>query len=376
MQSYYLSQWIIFFFIYSFVGWIWESCYVSAKKRRWVNRGFMHGPMLPLYGSGAVVILIATIPVRGNAVFVFLFGMIAATVLEYFTGAAMERLFHVRYWDYSNVKFNLNGHICPAASLCWGCFSVLMTEAVHPPVERVVLDIPLNITEYAALILSIVAAVDFTQSFNEAMDMRNILTQLEESRRQIQKMQERLKVSAEEIAEEYRKRSEEVRQTVFGQRALLLAGIQERRELQKKLLEELASRADFLLKEELPSKVDELIGEERRKDLSEIRDSIYREFQKMGERTDRHYLHAASLLRRNPTAVSDRFKEAIDELRRMSEEGKWIPEREEEDIKEVEILKGFETAERAENAGEYETTERHENMGSDENRDNGEGDNR
>ena len=331
MQSYYLSQWIIFFFLYSFVGWIWESCYVSAKKRRWVNRGFMHGPMLPLYGSGAVVILIATIPVRGNIVFVFLLGMVAATVLEYFTGAAMERLFHVRYWDYSNVRFNLNGYICPAASLCWGCFSVLMTEVVHPPVERLVLDIPLNIMEYAALILSIAAAVDFTQSFNEAMDMKHVLGRLEESKRQIRQMQERLKVSAEEVAEDYRKRSEEVRRTVSGQRSMLLAGIQERREIQKHLLEELAARADFLLKEELPSKVDELIGEERRKELSEIRDSIYREFQKMGERTDRHYLHAVSLLRRNPTAVSDRFKEAVEELRRMSEEGKQIPERKTDD---------------------------------------------
>ena len=157
---------------------------------------------------------------------------------------------------------------------------------------------------------------------------------------------------------------------------MLLAGIRERRELQKKLLEELASRADFLLKEELPSKVDELIGEERRRELSEIRDSIYREFQKMGERTDRHYLHAASLLRRNPTAVSDRFKEAIDELRRMSEEGKWIPERETEVAEESEISGEFESTEEVENAGGYETTQGHENAGSDENRDNSEGDSR
>ena len=160
MQSYYLSQWIIFFFLYSFVGWIWESCYVSAKKRRWVNRGFMHGPMLPLYGSGAVVILIATIPVRGNIVFVFLLGMTAATVLEYFTGAAMERLFHVRYWDYSHVRFNLNGHICPAASLCWGCFSVLMTEVVHPPVERLYESMPPWLVNTLCTTLLVILLVD------------------------------------------------------------------------------------------------------------------------------------------------------------------------------------------------------------------------
>ena len=72
MQEYDLSQWVLFFFLYSFLGWIWESCYVSVRKHRWVNRGFMHGPMLPLYGSGAMVVLIVTIPVRDNILLVFL----------------------------------------------------------------------------------------------------------------------------------------------------------------------------------------------------------------------------------------------------------------------------------------------------------------
>lgn len=128
MHAYYLSQWVLFFFIYSFIGWVWESCYVSVRKRRWVNRGFMHGPMLPLYGSGALAVLVSTIGVRENMVLIFLLGMMAATVLEYFTGAAMERLFHVRYWDYSNQKLNLHGYICVSSSLCWGCFSVLLVR--------------------------------------------------------------------------------------------------------------------------------------------------------------------------------------------------------------------------------------------------------
>ena len=153
MHAYYLTQWILFFFIYSFIGWVWESCYVSVRKRRWVNRGFLHGPMLPIYGSGALVILISTIGVRENPWLIFLFGMLAATVLEYITGAVMEKMFHVRYWDYSRQKLNLNGYICVSSSLCWGVFSVLLVSAVHVPVERAVLDIPLFITDGAALVL-------------------------------------------------------------------------------------------------------------------------------------------------------------------------------------------------------------------------------
>ena len=79
MQTYYLSQWVLFFFFYSFVGWIWESCYVSVRKRRWVNRGFMHGPMLPINGAGALVVLVRTSCARETIALTFLRGMTAAT---------------------------------------------------------------------------------------------------------------------------------------------------------------------------------------------------------------------------------------------------------------------------------------------------------
>ncbi|MBE5708750.1 MAG: hypothetical protein EGR51_02485 [Oscillibacter sp.] len=76
MYVYSLGQWLLFFFLYCFLGWVWESCYVSAKRRQWVNRGFLHGPMLPIYGTGAVIILLATIPVRDSLWLVFLLGML------------------------------------------------------------------------------------------------------------------------------------------------------------------------------------------------------------------------------------------------------------------------------------------------------------
>ncbi len=202
MHAYDLPQWVLFFFFYSFIGWIWESCYVSVRKRRWVNRGFMHGPMLPLYGSGALAVLVSTISVRENTALVFLLGMLAATALEYFTGAAMERLFHVRYWDYSNQKLNFHGYICISSSLCWGCFSILLVRAVHVPVEAAVLKLPPAVAEAIAFVLAVAAAVDLTQSFNEAMDLKRILVQLEESREQIRKIQEKLKVAGEEARQD------------------------------------------------------------------------------------------------------------------------------------------------------------------------------
>lgn len=359
MQTYQLSQWILFFFLYSFIGWIWESCYVSVRKKHWVNRGFMHGPMLPLYGSGALAVLICTIGVRDNKVLVFLFGMAAATVLEYVTGAVMERLFHVRYWDYSNQKLNVKGYICVSSSLCWGCFSVLLVEVVHVPFEEMMLKIPLTAAEVISAVLTVAAAVDLTQSFNEAMDMKHILMQLEESREQMKKMQEKLKAVSEELAEDYRKRSgemiseyrklseefiesykerseefienykkrseafiEEYRQKgreKLSRRALFLERINEKRQARREQLSLLADRAEQLLHEAFPLGNEDVSAEEIRKkwaeELSSVRQGIFREFQKMGARTDRSYLRARRQLRRNPTAVSDRFREALDELK-------------------------------------------------------------
>ena len=320
MHAYYLPQWVLFFFIYSFIGWVWGSCYVSVRKRRWVNRGFMHGPMLPLYGSGAIVVLVSTIGVRENAALIFLLGMMAATVLEYFTGAAMERLFHVRYWDYSNQKLNLHGYICVTSSLCWGFFSVLLVRVVHVPVETAVLRIPLTVSEGAALVLSVAAAVDLTQSFNEAMDLKRILSQLEESREQIRKLQEKLKVAAEDAKEDYLRYSEERSRKRLSRKAAYLERIDMKRQERRRQLEELSQRTEQLLREEIPSRVGDLIGEERREELSALLQNIRREIGKMGERTDRSYLHAARHLWRNPTAVSERFRDALDELRKNMED--------------------------------------------------------
>ena len=210
MNVYTLSQWLLFFFLYSFFGWIWESCYVSLRKHRWVNRGVMHGPMLPLYGSGAVSVLIITLPVRDNLPLVFIMGMIGATLLEFFTGMVMESLFHVRYWDYSHLKFNVKGYICPVASLCWGVFSIMMVKVVHIPIEEVILKIPMAIADGLAFVLTVVAAVDFTQSFNEAMDMKKMLAQLDETKVQIRKLQERIREASEEMSEKLRTAAEGV----------------------------------------------------------------------------------------------------------------------------------------------------------------------
>ena len=98
MYEYTWYQWLTFFFIYCFFGWIFESTYVSAKTGHFVNRGFLRLPLLPLYGTGAVMMLWVSLPVKDNLFLVYLAGVIAATILEYVTGWGMEKLFKMKFF--------------------------------------------------------------------------------------------------------------------------------------------------------------------------------------------------------------------------------------------------------------------------------------
>lgn len=207
-MTYTFSTWLFFFYFYCFVGWVWETCYVSVLQAKWVNRGFMTGPFLPIYGSGAIVVLIFTLPFRTNAWLVFIVGMASATLLEYFTGVAMEKMFHVRYWDYSNQPFNLNGHICLLSSLAWGVFSVILTLYGHTPVERLAFKMNINLLEFIVFVLTVYISVDMTESVREAINVREVLMSLESSNEDIKRLQRHFDVAYAFYGSEIREKSE------------------------------------------------------------------------------------------------------------------------------------------------------------------------
>ncbi|MBO5346918.1 MAG: putative ABC transporter permease, partial [Lachnospiraceae bacterium] len=120
MYIYSVQEWLLFFYIYCFLGWCFESTYVSLRKGHWVNRGFMRAPFLPLYGSGAILMLIVGQLFRDNVFLTYLVGLFAATLLEFFTGLGMEWFYKIKYWDYSNQRCNFMGHICLTSSIAWG----------------------------------------------------------------------------------------------------------------------------------------------------------------------------------------------------------------------------------------------------------------
>ena len=123
VDVYHILSWFI---VYSFFGWVWESCYVSAKNGKWVNRGFVSGPFVTLYGVGAVLVYVILRPLAGHPVELYFAGTAVTTVLEYVTGVLMEAIFHTNWWDYSKKKFNFQGKICLGSSIAWGFFVLIL----------------------------------------------------------------------------------------------------------------------------------------------------------------------------------------------------------------------------------------------------------
>ena len=192
MYQYTVVQWLFFFYFYCFAGWCIESSYVSIRTKKLTNRGFMRGPFLPLYGSGGIMMLVVSMPFQDSIIKTYLAGCVGATVLEYITGVTMEALFKVRYWDYSNQKFNFQGHICLKTTLSWGGLTILMTEIVHVPVENLVLSIPGRILTLVTWILTVLLAADFALSFKAAIDLRNILLKMEQAKLELIRIQKSL----------------------------------------------------------------------------------------------------------------------------------------------------------------------------------------
>lgn len=341
MHVYTAGQWVLLFFLYCFLGWVWESCYVSVCRRQWVNRGFLHGPLLPIYGSGAIIILFVTLPAQDHLWLVWLLGMIAATALEYVTGDVMERLFKVRYWDYSKKRFNLNGHICLSSSIAWGFFSVLLVRFLHPPVGRLLLRIPGWLVDPAALALTAAFTVDVVRSVQAALDLREILTRLTEENEELRRIAKRVEVAsafAEEDLRRFRERTE-VEKLLLQER--LEADRRQRQETQAQrklrrreaLEESLRRRTTAKLKalrniaqalEEYQARLEsELTGEaleRRREEINEALEKLRDREAAVRARTERTYRQAVRILRGNPSASSGgRLSEALESLRRLGD---------------------------------------------------------
>jgi uncharacterized membrane protein len=193
--NYTIYELIALFYIFSFVGWVMESIYVSILSNKPVNRGFMRGPMLPIYGCGGILLILATTQSTGsNWIKVFIFGMVGSTLIEYLTGYFMEKLFKVRYWDYSERPFNFHGYICLTSSIIWGILFVLINWMLKfIPNFNFVVFIPEKTLIYIDYVLIVVSLTDFIISFKNALDIRRFLYSMQQTKNTLMEIYHKLK---------------------------------------------------------------------------------------------------------------------------------------------------------------------------------------
>ena len=181
---------IIYFITYSFLGWVMESIFRSISEKKIINTGFLKGPFCPIYGVGAIIMLLFLKRFSDNLAVLFVVSVVVLTIWEYLVGVLLEKLFHTKYWDYSNNKFNFQGRICLTNSIFWGILGVVFVKYIHPAIENLIEKIDVRILIFVYSILGIVILVDTISSI---IKVKNIKVTLEKIEKLNNEIKEKLK---------------------------------------------------------------------------------------------------------------------------------------------------------------------------------------
>ena len=183
---------LTYFIIYSILGWVLESIFRSICEKKLINTGFLKGPFCPIYGVGALIMIILLDGFKSNLFLLFTVSFFILTFWEYIVGYFLEKVFHTKYWDYSDHKFNIHGRICLTNSIYWGILGILFIKYIHPFISsKIVL---LN-SQYLKIFIYFVAIIMLIDAINSIIKIKNISGTLEK----IDKLNEQIKEKLEEL---------------------------------------------------------------------------------------------------------------------------------------------------------------------------------
>jgi uncharacterized membrane protein len=172
--------------IYGFIGWFWETPYVSIRQRKYVNRGFLNGPFIPIYGFGALFMILSEgflrpiLPTNDILQFLvlMLYAAVMSSILEYATSYVLEQAFHTRWWDYSEKRFHLKGRICLSYSICWGFVGFGIIKWIHPVVTNLISSIPLKFGIIVVIVYCIIFSLDVIVTFKDLISLKSVMAEL------------------------------------------------------------------------------------------------------------------------------------------------------------------------------------------------------
>ena len=167
------------FIIYSFIGWSIEVVGKLIEKHKFINRGFLVGPICPIYGWGCIAIILLLSKYKSSPIVLFLMAIIICSILEYFTSYFMEKLFHVRWWDYTRRKYNINGRICAETMIPFGLLGCLVVYIVNPIFMGLLNKIPVNTLNILAIIIFTIYVIDNIVSLSVMFGFKGTLKTVE-----------------------------------------------------------------------------------------------------------------------------------------------------------------------------------------------------
>ena len=185
-----------YFVIYSFLGWCIESIYKSIMEKKLVNSGFLFGPLCPIYGLGAIIMYLFLEDVSNKPIITFCLGFVVLSIWEYIVGLFLEKVFHAKYWDYSNYKLNLQGRVCLLNSFFWGLLGVLFIDIINPFITGIIEQINIDTIMYFDIIIYIIIFIDIVVSIKNNFSIAEKLKYIEELNNNIKEKLEEIKTKA------------------------------------------------------------------------------------------------------------------------------------------------------------------------------------
>ncbi|MCI8293302.1 MAG: hypothetical protein HFH53_07185 [Hespellia sp.] len=308
---------ILSFFVYGFLGWCTEVGFAACKEKRFVNRGFLNGPICPIYGVGVTMVIQMLTPVKEHVLVLYIASVVLVTVLEGLTGYILDKIFHNKWWDYSNMPLNIGGYVCLLFSLIWGVACVAIVKLIHPLIFRGLVVLPKALGFCLIGVFGIVMFVDLYVTASGIIRMNRRLEYMERIAAELHEISDQL---GEEI---YKgvilalEKQEESRQK-------LDVAAQNLKEWGQEIAENTHSAAEEM-SEKMQTAAEEM-GERVQTAAEEMSERIRSAVEEMGERItslrekynvfdQKEVFITQRLMKAFPTMKSRRYKEALEELR-------------------------------------------------------------
>ncbi len=219
-QNIYQAVWI--FIIYAFLGWCSEVAFAAVNKGKFVNRGFLNGPVCPIYGVGMLIVVLCLWNLRDRPLLLFLGSALLTTALEFVTGFVLERFFHDKWWDYSDMPFNIKGYVCLKFTILWGLAASFIIGAIHRFIYMLIEKTPFVLGVILLAVFSAAFIADFTVTLTALVKLPKKLKAMAEAERALRAVSDKIgenisdttiaaKEKGEALAEENKPRLEELK---------------------------------------------------------------------------------------------------------------------------------------------------------------------